>query len=76
MKKNDELKIERGIPMPEARGGSVGAVTGTLRKLNKGESVFVAMPATAASVRARYALGAGNYACRKVEGGARIWRIK
>jgi hypothetical protein len=70
------LKIERGVKVTR-KGGNNGGVSAQLRALKRGESVVVPHSATA-DVRqlALYALGAGNYATRKCDGGTRVWRTK
>lgn len=66
MKKNGELKIEKGIPIPSIAAN--GEVTSVLAKMEVGDSLFV-----------QYFCGKGRYSdrfkLRTVDGGTRIWRI-
>jgi len=73
---NGKFVIEHNIPIPS--GKSTTGYSYTLRQLKVGDSVVLPiMSSTAASNYARHAFGgSGHAACRKVEGGTRIWRIK
>jgi len=69
-----DFKIERGVHLLDA-DGNLG-FSRVIRLLKKGESVV--LPRTPAGVNAiaYRVMGAGNYSCRKADGGCRIWRIK
>jgi hypothetical protein len=71
-------KIEKNIPVP-ARTGRAAApdsFTGTLRRLQVGESVLNpgATQNTLAGLASKI-LGKGNFATRKEDKGVRIWRM-
>lgn len=69
-----DLKIEKGVPIPASRSGTMTAL---FQAMKKGDSVF--LPDTQvkkAQSIVRYALGKGNYVCRTQEGGTRVWRTK
>jgi hypothetical protein len=68
----NEFKIEKNIPVPPARGKGYAQV---LRSLKKGESVVLPIK-EGASQLAHSNIGKGNYSCRKVKDGFRIWRIR
>lgn len=71
--KNDELKIERGIPVPVR--GKHGKVSDVFRKLKPGESVYIPYELAPNCRQLAYdVLGAGNHSVRTVEGGFRVWR--
>lgn len=68
-----EIKIEKSVPVPMQHGG----YSAILRKLKKGESAVLPIPTINVCSLAYKIFGAGKYvACRKVEGGTRVWRIK
>jgi len=71
-----ELKIERGIPIPPARGGKGIGLSSALKKLKKSESVLLPCALASANARAAQLLGKGNYACRTEDKGVRVWRTK
>lgn len=72
--KKDEIKIERGVPIPEARGKGHSAV---LRKMKKGESaLFPTKIGSIHSLLRQCGFGAGDFTCRTVDGGVRVWRLK
>jgi len=74
MKKNDEPKIERGIPVPAYRGRGYTTI---LRKMKVGESVFLTTPPSNISNLAAQAFGKpGCVTARRMDGGIRVWRIK
>lgn len=72
--KNGELKIEKGIPIPQGRHNK--GYSEILRKLKVGDSVL--LPGQKESVRSLAAktLGNGKYACRLDKDGVRVWRTK
>lgn len=74
--KNDELKIEKGIPIPfgSGRGNFSTGHCDILRKLNVGDSVY--FPGKYTNQLASKILGKGNYTTRKEKAGYRIWRTK
>jgi hypothetical protein len=76
MANGHEFQIEDGIPMPTPKGG--GGMRAALRKLKAGQSILFPEDSSENSVSAsaHQILGQGNYACRKVEGGIRVWRTK
>lgn len=69
--------IEYGVPLPEPRGSLVGRLR-ALKAAKVGASIF--FPEKDASVRSLHAtiqrIGPGWAACRKVEGGIRVWRVR
>ena len=73
------MKIEKGIPIPTARGnGPFGGFTDTLRKMKRGESVFFDK-SNVSYARNAHAIArqAGvKVATRTVDGGLRVWRIE
>jgi hypothetical protein len=73
-KANGELKIEKGIPIPEGGTSSKG-YTAALRKMEVGDSAVFPMNTSAACALARNALGKGCVTVRKTENGCRVWRI-
>lgn len=74
MANGTDLKIEKGIPLPEGTRGS-GGITAVLRSMTIGDSVLLSN-CKYPSGYAALALGKGNYACRKEGTGFRIWRVK
>ena len=76
MKTNGHFKIEKGVPIPEARGGKKkGELAVTLLAMKKGDSVLAKDMHYQNVIQhcARY-LGRGNYTIRHTEAGLRIWR--
>ncbi len=64
------VKIERGIPLPPARGSGI---TDALRAMKIGESIFLA--GKNSSYKGAYtARVSGKFTARTVDGGDRIWR--
>ena len=70
-----KLKIEKGVPIPPKTRGGKGYVL-VLHKMEIGDSVVFPIPVGLASRNASATLGAGNFTCRTVEGGTRVWRLK
>lgn len=69
------MDIERGIPIPPARNNQ--NITATLRRLKKGDSVFI--PGKKAVEMSGFVNNAGmtgKLTMRSIDGGCRIWRIK
>jgi hypothetical protein len=69
--------IEQGIPIPPSRSLGAGrpdSLMGTLRRLDVGQSIFVAKPSK--SVGCISKIPGKKYTTRAVEGGTRIWRIQ
>ena len=75
-KSNGQPKIEKGIPVPPRAKRLHTGRAALLRSLNIGDSVLLEGERNNIVMGAQYALGVGNYACRKVDGGFRVWRIK
>ena len=77
--KNGELKIERGVPIPEAihRKGK-GHIQIAMSGMKKGDSVVLPSKTySTAWQSARNSLGAGNFTIRPENGGGyRVWRTK
>lgn len=75
-KSNGEMVIEHGIPVPTP-GGRDGIYCKVLRKMKVGDSVVLPLTTNRANQAAAYAFGgSGKSACRTVENGTRVWRIK
>ncbi len=69
------LKIDRDIPTPEARNDR--GISAALRKLKKGESVFIAGKKAGDMGGFIDHCGlAGKVTRRTIDGGCRVWRIK
>jgi len=68
--------IERGIPVPARHSTASKGYSKALQELASGESRVLPVTMTQAQMAARHALGRGNYMCRTVDGGVRIWRLK
>ena len=69
--KSGELKIERGIPIPNR-----GRKTNALRALKVGECVLLPDKSKGNRSLVTGVMGSGNYATKKESGGLRVWRIK
>lgn len=80
MKNGFDLKIEKGVPIPEPSGTSKGKgrIQLVLRALKKGDSVVLPSKSHGnAYTQAKESLGKGNYTVRpEPTGGFRVWRIK
>lgn len=81
--KSDKLairfKIERGIPIPPARaqnGSPTKGYAGVMRRLTRGDSVFLPITSGYASALANRHIGQGNYVTRRTGAGIRIWRTR
>jgi hypothetical protein len=72
-KTNGELKIEKGVPLPQARSRGLSKA---LRGMKIGDSLLTFSGADSARNVAAQVLGAGKYATRQDKGGIRIWRTK
>jgi hypothetical protein len=71
--KNGELKIEKNVPLPKSSKGY--GLTGLLRKMKSGESIFVPFDVSGDPRQIAYnALGKGKFSVHKEPGGARVWR--
>jgi len=68
--------IEQGIPVPTRHRTAPKGYSKALQELASGESRMLPITMTQAQMAARHALGKGNYVCRTVDGGVRIWRLK
>ena len=69
-----EIKIEKGIPIPERAGRKgVGVV---LKKLEVGESVFFPGRTSSGTSGSIGYLRPMRFTMRAVDGGLRIWRIE
>lgn len=78
-KPNGELKIEKGIPIPETRGRDRKGISSAARALGVGDSFFVpASLCQAVNVRrtVQSVFGSGGYTTRHEGNGLRVWRIK
>ncbi len=80
MQQQTAFKIERGIPLPERQKGGRprGGLAETLRRMKKGDSVFV--PSTVRSPRSAKSQAfdksyPGKRAVRIEADGIRIWRV-
>lgn len=75
---NRTYKVEKGIPIPEPKGGRHrGEFAKVLASLTKGQSVHRAgITQTYAYVAAMRYIGKGKYTVRQEDGGFRIWRTK
>ena len=72
------VTIERGVPIPPRRHGKRGAgvLTKMLAKMKKGDSAFFPnRDSQSLWFAGRLVFGSGNFTVRKVDGGARIWRL-
>jgi hypothetical protein len=69
------MKIDRDIPMPAANNNK--GISATLRKLKKGESVFI-QGKTAQDMGGfiDHCGLSGKVTRRTIDGGCRIWRVK
>lgn len=67
-------KIEKNVPVP---GPWINAPrwAPTLRKMVPGDSVVLPIDTKNAWACAKQIFGKGNFICRKVDGGTRIWRL-
>ena len=73
------FKIERGVPIPKARannGAKIRGISGVMRKLKKGDSVYLPVNHGYASAAASRHIGAGCYQTRREGAGVRVWRTK
>ncbi len=69
------MEIEHDVPIPKARNNQ--GITGTLRKLKKGDSVLI--PGKKAAEMSGYITNAGmtgKVTMRTLPDGVRVWRIK
>lgn len=76
---NDVIKvqIDSDVPMPEKHSYTRKGYAEALRQLKPGDSaLFAGRTAAQLTSAAAAVLGKGNYICRTVEGGARVWRRK
>lgn len=71
----DKFKIEKGIPIPPMANGGNG-FSEVLRKLKKGDSVYLPTTVHKISSTAHGIFGKGNYATRTEGDGTRVWRTK
>jgi len=71
---NDELKIEKGVPLPTSRGGGILTI---LRLCEVGDSIlYKKTQGSAASLAKLVGSEKGwKFTTRKVDGGIRIWRV-
>lgn len=71
-----ELKIERNVPIPQAR--TRAGYQSQLRQMKPGDSVLFPLTDKATTVRKRasQAFGSGKYAVRTMPDGVRVWRLK
>ena len=72
-----ETTIDRGIPVPPTKNRSCRDYT-VLDRLETGESVLIDAPATnniRPAVSYREIRDNKRFACRKVPGGVRVWRV-
>ena len=69
------MKIDRDIPVPQANNNR--GISATLRKLKKGESVFI-QGKTAQDMGGfiDHCGLSGKVTRRTIDGGCRIWRVK
>lgn len=75
----DLITIEGGIPIPPPRARNklnILGVASAMRRMNKGDSIFLITTQNNASAAADRVLGAGNYVTRVWNEGVRIWRTK
>ena len=69
------MEIERNVPIPPAANDR--GISATLRKLKKGESVFIeGKTASEMGGFIDHCGLAGKVTRRTIEGGCRIWRIR
>lgn len=71
-----DVKIEKGIPLPSAKGSTYNDILGTLRKMEVGDS-FLCDSRTANSIRGvsgRYGIKVSGRL--QQNGQHRIWRIQ
>ena len=73
--KNGGLKIEKGIPLPP-RKDRHDVLVPFLKQLKPTESVFVHCCKATAYLKAKEALGLGNFRVHSEKDGVRVWRIK
>ena len=69
------MKIDRDIPIPQANNNQ--GISATLRKLKKGESVFI--PGKTAQDLGGFidhCKLTGKMTRRTIDGGCRVWRVK
>ena len=71
------VTIERGVPIPpRRRGGKRREFGKVFAQMRKGDSAFFAgVDSHNLWVAGLGAFGSGNFTVRKVDGGARIWRL-
>ena len=72
--------VEDGVPIPKSvrkgRALAPDSFCGILRSMEVGQSVFRAGTLSTTRQMAYMILGKGGFACRTVEGGVRVWRLK
>lgn len=72
-----ELKIDKGIPLPP---GAEPQRRYPFHEMERGDSVFFKgvnlQSAPCVAARRHGKTHSKEFACRKVEGGVRIWRVK
>ena len=73
-----EIKIEKGIPVAERQYGSMSGVTGLVRTMEIGDSIFLPGKSGKAGYLARYSKGKITVRSITENGvkGVRIWRIE
>jgi hypothetical protein len=76
--RSNELKVEKGVPIPEYRPRVYGALADACKKMDIGDSVYVPGVKCTNSIMSSVSriLGAGRFTSRTVEGGVRVWRTK
>ena len=78
-KPNDELKIEKGVPIPKKQWDRItrGRALEAFQKMRLGDSVVLPSVHLGHACRvADHGLGRGNYTARPEKNGIRVWRIK
>lgn len=73
MKKNGELKIEKGIPLPDPKRRH-GYIAEIFRAMKPGDSVLGEWSMSTAYQYASRYIGKGNYTCRVEGKKVRVWR--
>lgn len=72
--KNGELKIEKGIPLPPARGGRRSETAALMRAMKKGDSILMHKAPTNVQQHALRYIGKGKFATRREGNGYRVWK--